>query len=317
MPDTQLLPRLAAVLNISCDMLFGYYPPVFSSPYEELYQSPEYYWGTQPTELSMKVLAFYPPRDAPSLLDIGCREGQNVLFFGRNGYRTTGVDVSDTGIRKAQLLANKWNIHAELICASVENYTPDQAFDIVFCDDMLHLITPQKPAAPAARVQNAHPPRRNPRDQGPGQKALSPGEAADSGLLPLVLRRPVFPLRGLGNPGGRGNRAHRGAPLQRKANLQLHRGQKPGLTERIPLASFTKFCYNFPLAAPTFTPVPLSTDNRQFETILSLNKTRDRRGITPALCACPWRALFLSKKSASYRKRRKRPSHFRNERRKK
>lgn len=143
MPDTQLLPRLAAVLNISCDMLFGYYPPVFSSPYEELYQSPEYYWGTQPTELSMKVLAFYPPRDAPSLLDIGCREGQNVLFFGRNGYRTTGVDVSDTGIRKAQLLANKWNIHAELICASVENYTPDQAFDIVFCDDMLHLITPK------------------------------------------------------------------------------------------------------------------------------------------------------------------------------
>ena len=143
MPDTQLLPRLAAVLNVSCDMLFGYYPPVFSSPYEELYQSPEYYWGTQPTELSMKVLAFYPPRDAPSLLDIGCREGQNVLFFGRNGYRTTGVDVSDTGIRKAQLLANKWNIHTELICASVENYTPAQAFDIVFCDDMLHLITPE------------------------------------------------------------------------------------------------------------------------------------------------------------------------------
>ena len=131
MPDTQLLPRLAAVLNVSCDMLFGYYPPVFSSPYEELYQSPEYYWGTQPTELSMKVLAFYPPRDAPSLLDIGCREGQNVLFFGRNGYRTTGVDVSDTGIRKAQLLANKWNIHAELICASVENYTPDQALSLI------------------------------------------------------------------------------------------------------------------------------------------------------------------------------------------
>ena len=81
MPDVFLLPRLAAALDVSCDMLFGYYPPTFSSPYEELYQSAEYYWGTQPTALSMKVLTYYPPQNWPSLLDIGCREGQNVLFF--------------------------------------------------------------------------------------------------------------------------------------------------------------------------------------------------------------------------------------------
>ena len=118
MPDILLLPKLAAVLNISCDILIGHYPAVLSSPYDELYQSPEYYWGTQPTTLSMKVLSFYPPMSSPSLLDIGCREGQNVLFFGRNGYR------------------------AEFICASIENYLPRHNFDIVFCDDMLHLLPP-------------------------------------------------------------------------------------------------------------------------------------------------------------------------------
>lgn len=142
MPDIQLLPQLAAVLNVSCDILFGHYPSVFSSPYEELYQSSDYYWGTQPTQLSLKVLSLYPPQNAPSILDIGCREGQNVLFFGRNGYRTTGIDISDTGIKKAQRLAGKWHVQAELICASIENYVPTQNFDIVFCDNLLHLITP-------------------------------------------------------------------------------------------------------------------------------------------------------------------------------
>lgn len=143
MPDILLLPKLAAVLNVSCDILIGHYPTIFSSPYDELYQSSEYYWGVQPTPLSMKVLSYYPSINSPSLLDIGCREGQNVLFFARNGYRTTGVDASDTGIRKAQLLSGKWNVRAELICASIENYLPPHSFDIVFCDDMLHLITPE------------------------------------------------------------------------------------------------------------------------------------------------------------------------------
>lgn len=142
MPDILLLPKLAAVLNVSCDILIGHYPAVFSSPYDELYQSPEYYWGTQPTTLSMKVLSFYPPMSSPSLLDIGCREGQNVLFFGRNGYRATGVDVSEAGIKKAQLLAENWHVRAEFICASIENYLPRHNFDIVFCDDMLHLLPP-------------------------------------------------------------------------------------------------------------------------------------------------------------------------------
>jgi len=142
MPDIHLLPELAAALNVSCDILMGHYPSVSTSPYDELYQSPEYYWGTQPTKLGIKVLTFYPPKNAPSILDIGCREGQNILFFGRNGYRATGVDISETGIRKAQLLADKWHVQAELICASIENYIPTQNFDIVFCDSMLHLVPP-------------------------------------------------------------------------------------------------------------------------------------------------------------------------------
>lgn len=143
LPDLFLIPKLAAILNVSCDMLLSYYPAYSSSPYEELYQSDAYYWGILPTALSMKVLSHYPPKNGPILLDVGCREGQNVLFFGRNGYRVTGVDMSEAGIRKARLLTDKWHVPAMLICASIEGYRPSRCFHILFCDNMLHLVTPE------------------------------------------------------------------------------------------------------------------------------------------------------------------------------
>lgn len=143
-PETHLIPRIASCLNISCDTLLGHHPSVPAlNTYESLYQSEEYYWGTQPTALSLKVLSYLPPVSNPTLLDLGCREGQNVLFFARNGYRVTGVEISESGVRKGKALARHWNVQADFICASVADYQPVQNFDIVFCDTILHLIKPE------------------------------------------------------------------------------------------------------------------------------------------------------------------------------
>lgn len=141
-PEAPLIPLIASCLNISCDTLLGYHPAVQAlNIYEDLYQLPEYYWGTQPTSLSMKVLTYLPPFSNPTVLDLGCREGQNVLFFARNGYRVTGIEISDSGVKKGQALARHWNVQAEFIHASIADYHPSQNFDVVFCDDVLHLVS--------------------------------------------------------------------------------------------------------------------------------------------------------------------------------
>ncbi len=141
-PEVSLIPLIASCLNISCDTLLGHHPAVPAlNTYESQYQSPEYYWGTQPTSLSMKVLTHLPPFSNPTVLDLGCREGQNVLFFARNGYRATGIEISGSGVKKGQELARHWNVQAEFIHASIADYHLVQDFDVVFCDDVLHLVS--------------------------------------------------------------------------------------------------------------------------------------------------------------------------------
>ena len=39
-----------------------------------------------------------PPEQPLKLLDIGCGEGRNAVFFARNGYNVTAFDISEKGI---------------------------------------------------------------------------------------------------------------------------------------------------------------------------------------------------------------------------
>lgn len=81
-PDISLLPVLASILNVSIDSLMGYshnFDP--RSYYEDVYNNDEYFWGVQPSAMCLKVLELMPPTKPLSLLDIGCGEGKDSVFF--------------------------------------------------------------------------------------------------------------------------------------------------------------------------------------------------------------------------------------------
>ena len=69
-PDIDLLPRLAAVLNLSIDALLGY-PSQSVTDYENRYDAEGYYWGLVPNHLCYDiplacrscVKLFHPHRD--------------------------------------------------------------------------------------------------------------------------------------------------------------------------------------------------------------------------------------------------------------
>ncbi|WP_431087529.1 helix-turn-helix domain-containing protein [Paenibacillus sp. 8b26] len=105
MPDISLLPQLSRTLEVNIDKLLGYISqdrPI--SIYEKEYQTQEYYWGTEPNKVCYQVLQFMPPTKHLKLLDIGCGEGKDAVFFARNGYDVTAFDVSDAGIEKTKRL---------------------------------------------------------------------------------------------------------------------------------------------------------------------------------------------------------------------
>ncbi|WP_179033113.1 methyltransferase domain-containing protein [Paenibacillus kribbensis] len=143
MPDISLLPQLSRTLEVSIDKLLGYVSqdkPI--TIYEEEYKTPEYYWGTEPNKVCYQVLQWMPPNTHLKLLDIGCGEGKDAVFFARNGYDVTAFDVSDAGVEKTNRLAEKIGVHVDVFKADILDYRLDTHFDIIFSSGVLHYIKP-------------------------------------------------------------------------------------------------------------------------------------------------------------------------------
>lgn len=69
--------------------------------WEERYAAVERLWSGEPNEHLTSLAAHWPPARS---LDIGCGEGDDVLWLASHGWRATGVDISPTAI--ARLLAS-------------------------------------------------------------------------------------------------------------------------------------------------------------------------------------------------------------------
>lgn len=143
-PDTSILPALSRALEVSIDKLLGYVStdkPI--TIYEEEYKNSEYYWGLEPSKACYQVLELMPPTRHLKLLDIGCGEGKDAVFFARNGYDVTAFDVTDTGIEKTKRLADQARVPIRAFKADIKDYRLDTSFDIIFASGVLHYIKPE------------------------------------------------------------------------------------------------------------------------------------------------------------------------------
>ena len=142
-PDTLLLPTLAQALQISVDTLLGY--EAFKDGttfYERAYQNEGYYWGTAPNRACLRVLELMPPTRRTTLLDIGCGEGKDAVFFARNGYEVTAFDISEAGIEKTRQLAASARVNLRTFKANIPDFRMEETFDIIYSSGALHYIPP-------------------------------------------------------------------------------------------------------------------------------------------------------------------------------
>lgn len=143
MPDISLLPQLSRTLEVSIDKLLGYVAQDRQiTIYEEEYKTQEYYWGTEPNKACYQILQLMSPTKHLKLLDVGCGEGKDAVFFARNGYDVSAFDVSDAGIEKTRSLAEKIGVHVNVFKADILDYRLDTHYDIIFSSGVLHYIKP-------------------------------------------------------------------------------------------------------------------------------------------------------------------------------
>ncbi len=142
-PDIDLLPQLAAVLNLSIDALLGY-PSQSVTDYDRRYDTAEYYWGLVPNHLCYEIMRMKPPVKPYRVLDIGCGEGKDAVFLARNGYRVTAFDAAERGLSKARTLAEHCGVKVDFFKADVRDFRLDIAYDIVFSSGVFHYIPPDE-----------------------------------------------------------------------------------------------------------------------------------------------------------------------------
>ncbi len=98
----------------------------------------DYIWGTEPSLFAREVSDLLPP--GARVLDLGCGEGRDSVFFASRGFDVTGVDISLAGLRKAERLARERGLEVRWLHGNMAHLPFDGAFDLVYSCGASHYV---------------------------------------------------------------------------------------------------------------------------------------------------------------------------------
>lgn len=100
--------------------------------WNQRYQSEESFLGERPSPfLTREIERIKRLAPGNKALDVACGEGRNCVFLAQNGFRVTGVDISDIGLAKATARAEIQGIKVDFRQVDLEYYEITEAFDLI------------------------------------------------------------------------------------------------------------------------------------------------------------------------------------------
>ena len=111
-----------------------------SKYYDNKYNTNKFFWGKQPSSIARIFFQMFPPHERQTLIDIGCGEGRDSIFFARSGFHVTGFDYSTEGIKKARAWADELNLDIEFFQADINDFRLKKSYDAIFSSGALHYI---------------------------------------------------------------------------------------------------------------------------------------------------------------------------------
>jgi len=97
-----------------------------------------YVFGTAASDWAREIARLVRPGDA--VLDLGCGEGRDSVFFAELGAAVIGVDVAADGLAKARRLARRRGVRVRWIEGGMTEALPAGCFDLIFSCGMLHYV---------------------------------------------------------------------------------------------------------------------------------------------------------------------------------
>ena len=99
----------------------------------------EYIWGTEPSAFARELAVFLPPRER--VLDLGCGEGRDSVFFAAAGFAVTGLEVSAAGLRKAERLAHERRVEVRWLRGDMAHVDLGGPFGLVYSCGAIHYVS--------------------------------------------------------------------------------------------------------------------------------------------------------------------------------
>jgi len=113
--------------------------------YDQKYANKRYYWGKKPSAMCDKVIEIIRPNSDfhPKLLDLGCGEGRNAVYFAKHNFEVVGLDLSLVGLEKTRRYAKEAGVHVETLHADIVSYQLSDTYDVIFSTGTLHYLPPE------------------------------------------------------------------------------------------------------------------------------------------------------------------------------
>lgn len=113
--------------------------------YDQRYANKEFYWGRKPSAMCDRIIELIRPNSQfhSKLLDLGSGEGRNAVYFAKNGFGVTCVDIFLPGLEKTKRYAEEEAVEVKTIHADIVTYEPEDTYDVIFSTGTLHYLPPQ------------------------------------------------------------------------------------------------------------------------------------------------------------------------------
>jgi tellurite methyltransferase len=110
---------------------------------ERVYSREEYYWGTEPNDMAERTVSLAPePSDTLTAVDIGAGEGRDAVYFAEQGWNVYAMEVSPSGLSKAERLAERRGVPLQRVEADANEATLPETVDVVYSAGAVQYIHP-------------------------------------------------------------------------------------------------------------------------------------------------------------------------------
>ena len=97
-----------------------------------------YIWGKSPSGFAREIAELVPA--GGRVLDLGCGEGRDSVYFASRGFEVTGLDISPEGLAKARRLADERKVHVRWLPLSMLDVPVAGRFDLIYSCGSVHHV---------------------------------------------------------------------------------------------------------------------------------------------------------------------------------